>query len=67
MGYTDLLKAGADAAEIQEFLVGGETSAITIRLPQNLRDSAKEAAALQSMSFSTFVRRALLQELTKGR
>lgn len=67
MMYTDLIKSGATTTEITEHLVGGEATAITIRLPENLRNAAKEAAALQGTSFSSLVRKALIAELTRGR
>ena len=46
MDYADLLRGGASSTEMREFLVGGETVAVTIRIPRNLRDSAKRAARL---------------------
>ena len=67
MAYIDLVKKNADATELKEYLIDGEMTAITIRIPKNLRDSAKDAAALQGMSFSALVRKCLIQELTKGR
>lgn len=65
MTYSELLKRGADSTEIQEHLVDGEMTAVTIRIPKNLRDGAKEAAALKGMSFSTLVRMCLIDELTR--
>ena len=65
MTYSELLKRGADSTEIQEHLVDGEMTAVTIRIPKNLRDGAKEAASLKGMSFSTLVRMCLIDELTK--
>ena len=67
MGYTDMLRDGASPTEMREYLVGGETTAVTIRIPRNLRDSAKEAAELRGTSFSALVRECLIGELTKGR
>ena len=37
MKYSDLVKNGATNTEKQEFLVGGDMAAITIRIPENLR------------------------------
>lgn len=66
MDYAELVKSEACQTDIQQYLVDGETTAITIRLPKNLRDAAKEAAAMRGMGFSTFVRMCLIEELTKG-
>ena len=63
MSYTELCKSGAPATEMREFLVGGDTVAITIRIPQNLRDSAKEEAALRGTTFSALLRECLIGEL----
>lgn len=65
MSYIDLVKKDADATDIQAFLIGGNQTAITIRIPENLRDSAKEAAALRGTTFSSFVRECMIKELTK--
>ncbi len=65
MGYTDMVKAGANATDIKEYLANGEMVPITIRIPKNLRDSAKEAAFLQGMSFSALVRKGLIETLSK--
>ena len=54
MDYPELIKNNASPTEIQKYLVDGEMAAITIRIPKNLRDSAKEAAALKGMSFSAW-------------
>lgn len=65
MKYSDLVENGANDTYKQEFLVGGDTAAITIRIPKNLRDAGKEAAALRGMSFSAFVRMCMIDELVK--
>lgn len=64
MSFKELLKSRADATEISEYLVDGGMTAITIRIPKNLRDGAKEAAELQGMSFSTLIRKCLIDELS---
>ena len=64
MRYKQLIKSGADATDIQQYLVDGEMTAITIRIPKNLRDSAKEAAELRGMSLSTLVRKCMIDELS---
>ncbi len=63
MDYADMLKRGASATEMREYLVDGEMTAITIRIPRNLRDSAKKAAQLRGMSFSAFIRECMINEL----
>lgn len=63
MDYADMLKRGASATEMRDYLVDGEMTAITIRIPRNLRDSAKKAAQLRGMSFSAFIRECMIDEL----
>lgn len=63
MSYIELVKNGADPAEIQQYLAQGEQVAITIRLPENLRDAAKAAATLQGTNFSAMVRAGLIAQL----
>lgn len=63
MDYADMLKRGVSATEMREYLVDGEMTAITIRIPRNLRDSAKKAAQLRGMSFSAFIRECMINEL----
>lgn len=45
--------------------MGGDMAAITIRIPRNLRDAGKEAAALKGVSFSAFVCMCMLNELVR--
>ncbi len=65
MKYSDLLKSGATDTEIQEFLKEGEMTAVTFRIPKNLKDSAMECASLQGLGFSALVRKLLIDELTR--
>ena len=65
MSYKDMVKAGATPTDMREYLADGEMSSITIRIPRNLRESAKESASLQGMSFSALVRKCLITDLTK--
>ncbi|MBQ6390207.1 MAG: hypothetical protein IJH88_01120 [Eggerthellaceae bacterium] len=67
LSYTELLKRRADATDIQEYLIGGDTVAVTIRIPRNLRDSAKEAAALRGTTFSALIRESVINDLSKDR
>lgn len=66
MEYAELIKNNASPTDIQQYLAEGDVTAITIRIPRNLRDSAKEAAAMRGMAFSAFVRMCLIEELKKG-
>ena len=65
VGYIDLVKSDASATDMQAYLIDGEQTAITIRIPRNLRDSAKEAAALRGTTFSALVRECLIKELSR--
>lgn len=67
MNYVDLIKSGASDASLKEFLSGGEQVAITVRMPKNLHESSKEAAAMRGMSFSALVRQGLIQQLAAMR
>jgi predicted DNA binding CopG/RHH family protein len=65
MGYSDLIEKGASKQELKEFFAGGGQTAITIRIPANLRDAFKEEAELRGMNFSAFLRMCMIQELSK--
>ena len=65
MKYSEIIESDAKDSVVQTFLVDGEVVPMTIRIPSNLRDSAKEAAALRGMSLSAFVRNCMIQELSK--
>ena len=65
MKYSDLVENGSTDTQKQEFLVDGGMTAITVRIPKNLRDAGKEAATLKGMSFSTYVRLCMIENLTK--
>lgn len=65
MGYSDLVEKGASKQELKEFFARGGQTAITIRIPANLRDAFKEEAELRGMSFSAFLRMCMIQELSK--
>jgi len=51
MTYSDLIEHDAGETEIRSYLVNGDVVPVTMRIPANLRDSAKEAASLRGMSF----------------
>ena len=63
--YGNLVQQGADETEIRRFLVDGDQVSVTLRIPDSLRDAAKEEAALRGMSFSAFVRTCMIEELAK--
>lgn len=65
MKYTDLIDSGATPTEVQAYLVDGNNVPVTFRIPENLRDSAKEAASLSGMSFTSFVKMCLIERLSK--
>ncbi|WP_409348806.1 DUF6290 family protein [Rothia nasimurium] len=39
-------------------------TAVTIRIPENLREASKECAALRGMSLSALIRNCLITELS---
>lgn len=65
MGYSDLVEKGATKQELKEFFAGGGQTAITIRIPANLRDAFKEEAELRGMNFSAMLRMCMIEELSK--
>ena len=65
MKYADLINREAKASELKSFLVDGENVAVTIRIPKNMRDAAKEAAALNGISFTSLVKMSLIEHLSK--
>ena len=65
MKYAELIDSGASPTEIQSYLVDSELVPVTIRIPKILRDSAKEAAALSGMNFTSFVKRLMMEELSR--
>jgi len=65
MKYTELVEGKATETEIREFLSEGDMTAITIRIPKNLKDAAAEAAPHRGMSFSAFIRMCMMDELAK--
>ncbi len=62
MKYSDLVENSANTTEKQLFLVGGDMTAVTIRIPRNLRDAGKEEA-LKGVRFSAYVRMCMLGDL----
>ena len=66
MKYADLLDGHASRSEMQSFLVDGENVAVTVRIPENKRDAAKEAAELNGVSFTAIVKMSLIEYLSRG-
>lgn len=65
MSYSDLLKSNANETDIRSYLTEGNQVSVAFRIPQNLRDSAKQAAKLRGMSFSAFMRMCMMNEMAK--
>ena len=63
MNYSELVESGASQNERRGFLAGGDTVAITIRIPANLKKAAAEEASLRGLSFSSYVRTSLIDSL----
>lgn len=63
--YKQLINANPSQTEIRSYLVGGNQISVTLRIPDALRDAAKEEASLRGMSFSAFVRTCMIEELAK--
>lgn len=65
MKYSELLDSGAAPGELQSYLVDGNVVPVSMRIPENLRDAAKEAAELSGMSFTSFVKMCLIERLSE--
>lgn len=63
--YKELLEGNPSETEIRSYLVDGGRVSVTLRIPETLRDAAKDEAALRGMSFSAFVRTCMIEELAK--
>ena len=47
--YKELLEGNPSETEIRSYLVDGERVSVTLRIPETLRDAAKDEAALRGM------------------
>lgn len=66
--YKELVGRDATKDEIRRHLAEGERVSMTLRIPDTLRDAAKEEAALRGMSLSEFLRTCMIKELAgRGR
>lgn len=63
--YAELVDSKPSETDIRRYLVEGERVSVTMRIPDTLRDAAKEEAALRGMSFSAFVRTCMIEELAR--
>lgn len=50
---------------MRSFLVEGKNVAVTVRIPENMRDAAREAAELNGVSFTALVKMSLIEYLAK--
>lgn len=65
MKYSKLVRSGATEAELQEQLAEDGMTAITRRIPRNLKGAGTEAANLRGISFSTFIHMRMIEEPVK--
>ncbi|MEG0777167.1 MAG: hypothetical protein RSB16_05370 [Raoultibacter sp.] len=66
--YKSMIARGVSSAEIQAHLAEGDTVAVTVRIPSNLKEAAAEYASMSGMSFSALFRNCLINELSsKGK
>ena len=63
--YTELVDSKASETDIRRYLVEGERVSVTMRIPDTLRDAAKQEAAPRGMGFSAFIRTCMIEELAK--
>lgn len=65
MDYADLIDGNITVSELKAHLVEGENVAVTVRIPKNMRDVAKQAAELSGVSFTSLVKMSLIEHLAK--
>ena len=58
MRYADLIDGNVTKSELKTYLVGGENVAVTVRIPKNMRDIARQAAELSGVSFTSYIQSA---------
>lgn len=64
--YTDLIDRHVEQTYLRSHLVDCENVAVTIRIPKNLRESAKESASMRGMSFSALIRQSIIEDLASS-
>lgn len=65
MKYSELVESGAPTSELQSYLVDSELVTVTLRLPRTMRESAKEYANLNGLTFTSLVKQCLIERLTE--
>lgn len=65
MNYADLIDGNITESELKACLVEGENVAVTVRIPKNMRDVAKQAAELSGVSFTSLVKMSLIEHLAE--
>lgn len=65
MNYADLIDGNITESELKAHLVEGESVAVTVRIPKNMRDMAKQAAELSGVSFTSLVKMSLIEHLAE--
>ena len=65
MKYSELVESGAPTSELQSYLVDSELVTVTLRLPRTMRESAKEYANLNGLTFTSLVEQCLIERLTE--
>lgn len=63
--YKELIEENPSETVNRSYLVDSERVPVMLRIPEMLRDAAKDGAALRGMSFSAFVRMCMIEELAK--
>lgn len=63
--YSELVNSVVTETELQEQLVAGDMTTITMRIPRNLKEAGAEVASLRGISFSAFIRMCMIEELSK--
>ena len=53
-------------AELRRWLIEGDAVTLTLKLPSNLRDAARDEAALRGTTLSSFLREILITELHRS-
>ncbi len=65
MNYADLIDGNITESELKAHLVEGDYFAVTVRIPKNMRDMAKQAAELSGVSFTSLVKMSLIEHLAE--
>lgn len=65
VNYADLIDGNVTKSELKAYLVEGENVAVTVRIPKNMRDVAKQAAELSGVSFTSLVKMSLIEHLAE--